>query len=488
MTILLIFKNAIMQKLTILIIIINILAINSINAQELPELGNYSSNMLSTVQEQQLGRKFMRELQTKASINYDPLINDYLNLVGYRLVANTSNHQPHFHFFVVTSSDINSFAGPGGYIGVNSGLILLTKTESELAAVLAHEISHVNQHHMARSIARAKELSLPMLAAMLAAVAVSVTSNSDAAMGAALAALGGGNQDMTSFMRSNEKEADRIGLKTLYRAGFDPMAMPTFFRRMQQDSLSYSNDIPRSLQNHPVTNVRIADAENRAVLYPARKVKSSLNYYLMRARLRVQDSKTGFEIVNYFASQLKNHTYQNLAAAKYGYALALLKNNKTKLAISEINKLLSKTPNDVIYQMDLAKAQLKDKQAQKALKTLQNSLSFYPDYYPLIVQYSQSLLKAKQANKARLFLQKQILDYPNDKILYALLSRAQGESNHLADSYQSRAKLSQLQGDHYLAIVQLQEALKLPKLDSETKAILNAKILDSRLRGNDRAK
>ena len=462
-----------MQKLVKLIIIISILAINSVNAQELPKLGNYSSTTLSTVQEQQLGKQFMRELEQQASINYDPLINDYLNSLGYRLVSHTEDPQPHFHFFVVNSSDINSFAGPGGDIGVNSELILTTESESELAAVLSHEITHVNQHHIARSITRAKQLSLPMLAAMLAAIAVSATTNSDAAMGAAMAALGTGSQDMTSFTRGNEQEADRIGLNTLYRSGFDPMAMPAFFRRMQQASLAYGNDIPTALQDHPVTDVRIADAENRAKQYPPRKVKSSLNYYLMRARLRVESSNTSLAAVNYFHSQIKQ---QNSAASKYGYALALVKNKQPKLAIAEINKLLKKDPDQIIYQMALAKAQLANKQSQKALKTLQNSLSFYPDYYPLIVQYAQSLLKAKQANKARIFLQTQTLDYPNNERLYTLLSRAQGESNHLADSYQSRAKLCQMQDDTDLAIVQLQQALSLPKLDSETKDILNDKI------------
>ncbi len=455
-----------------------ILTINLANAQELPELGNYSSTHLSTIQEQQLGKQFFHELEHEVSINHDPLINDYLTSLGYRLVEHTEDHQPDFHFFIVNNSDINSFASPGGYVGVNSGLILLTNSESELAAVLSHEISHVNQHHIARTIARAKELSLPMLAATLAAIAISTKSNSSAAMGAAMAALGGGNQNITDFMRSNEKEADRIGLKTLYRSGFDPMAMPTFFRRMQQSSLSYGNDIPSSLLDHPVTDFRIADTQSRAVLYPPRKVASNLNYYLMRERLRVQESTPGPELINYFASQLKNHTYQNPDAALYGYALALLKNNKPKLARAEINKLLGKDPNQVIYQMALAEVQLKNNQPQQALKTLQNSLNFYPDYYPLIVQYAKSLLDAKQANKARIFLEKQILDYPNDQTLYGVLSRAQGESNHFSDSCQSRAKLYELQGDNDLAIVQLQTALNLPHLDSETKAILNAKITE----------
>ncbi|MCK4609329.1 MAG: M48 family metallopeptidase, partial [Gammaproteobacteria bacterium] len=450
------------------------------NAQELPQLGNYSSTTLSSAKEQRLGKQFMLAVEQQSSVNHDPLITDYINTIGDKLVQYTDNRDTQFHFFVVNSSEINAFAGPGGYIGVNSALILTTKTESELASVLAHEITHVNQHHIARSMAHAKALSLPTLAAIVAAAAIGATTHSDAtadaAMGAVMAAIGGTSQNMTTFTRNNEKEADRIGLQTLYNAGFNPMAMPAFFHQMQQSALAYGSEIPAYLQDHPVTDVRIADAENRAKQYSKRKVTSSLDYYLMRARLRVATTKNNRDAVDYFKAQLQTKSYQNLAAAEYGYTVALTNDHKPQAAVQVINKLIAKAPNQVVYQMALAEAQLNKKQYHPAIKTLKHSLAFYPDYYPLIVEYARTLLKAKQPNQARLFLQRQVLDYPNDELIYALLAIAQGKSGHLADAYQSRARICVLYGDLDMAIVQLHQAQKLPNLSSNTKAILAAKI------------
>jgi predicted Zn-dependent protease len=466
-----------MQKFIRLLIIFSILATYHTNAQQLPDLGNYSSIVLPEAQEQQLGKAFMQQLNKQILINHDPLINDYINSIGNRIAEHANNHWTNFHFFIVNDPEINAFAGPGGYIGINSGLILTTQSESELAAALAHEITHVNQHHIARMVNHVKNLNLPALAALLATIVIGGQTNSSAAIAAAMAALGGGAQNMINFTRGNEEEADRIGIQALYRAGFDPMAMPIFFQRMQRAAINYSDRIPAYLEDHPVTDVRIADAENRARQYPQKKITSSLDYYLTCARLRVtESSKSSSDAVDYFQNQLKNHSYSNLNATKYGYALALIKADKPKTAIQVINNLIANDPNQVIYQMALANIEMSNKHPTEATKILHDSLALYPDYYPLIVQYAQTLLKAKHPNAASLFLKEQILNYPDNEILYKLLARAQGESGKLGDAYQSMAKLYEFQGDFDMAIVQLQQALRLPHPDSDTKAIIKAKI------------
>ncbi len=465
-----------MQKfIKLLIITFTILPFYIANAQNLPDLGDYSAIALPPAQEKQLGKAFMHQLELQTPVSHDPLISNYINAIGNRLAQHAENHWTNFHFFVVNDSEINAFAGPGGYIGVNSGLILTTRNENELAATLAHEITHVDQRHIARTVTHAKELSLPTLAALIAGAVIGGLSNSDAGAAAVMAALGGSSQNMINFTRGNEEEADRIGMQTLYRAGFDPMAMPHFFRHMQQMALTYGNHVPAYLQDHPVTDVRIADAQNRAKKYPRRKVNSSIEYYLMHARLRVSNNKSKFSI-NYFRDQLNNHSYQNQAAAQYGYALALLKGNKAKKAVKIINNLIKHNPNQVIYILALADAKIVNKQTKEAINLLNNTLTLYPDYYPLIIQYAQTLLKANQANQARIFLEKQIFNYPDDVPLYILLARAQGKSEHYADAYQTRATLFGIYGANKMALAQLQQALSLPNLDSNTKAILQAKI------------
>ncbi|KPJ67547.1 MAG: hypothetical protein AMJ43_04680 [Coxiella sp. DG_40] len=466
-----------MKKFIKFLIIFSFLMTCHINAQTLPNLDNYNSTTLSDIQEQQLGKVFMRQLNKQISINNDPLISDYLNSIGNRIAEHANNHWTNFHFFVVNDPEINAFAGPGGYIGVNSGLILTTQSESELAAALAHEITHVNQHHIARSMSHVKNITLPSLAAFLVAIAVGGQTNSSTAIAAAMASLAGSTQNMINFTRGNEEEADRIGIQTLYRAGFDPMAMSTFFRNMQRAAMNYRDRIPAYFKDHPVTDMRIADAENRAKQYPREKINSSLNYYLTYARLKVAETtQNSSDAVDFFQNQLKNHTYVNLDATKYGYALALLKAGKPNIAIQVINGLITSNPDQVIYQMALADTEIANKHFQRAVKILHDSLTLYPDYYPLIVQYAQTLLKTKQPNKARLFLNEQTSNYPDDETLYKILAKAQGESGYLAEAYQTRAKLYEFQGDLDMAIVQLQQALKLSSLDNDTNTIIKAKL------------
>lgn len=445
------------------------------NNHKLPSLGNYSSNVLTRAEEKKLGQLFMKQLRQQIDILYDPLINDYINSIGQRLATSSADRRSRFHFFVVNDPAINAFAGPDGHIGVNTGTILTTTTESELAAVMSHEITHINQRHIARAIARQRRLSLPTIAGILAAVAIG-TQNPEVGIGAVTAIMAGSAQSYIDFTRENEKEADRIGMQTLYNAGFDPMAMPEFFERMQKANINYMTKTPEYLQNHPITTVRIADAVNRAKQYPQKKIESSMDYYLMRARIRVINDQTGNKAAIFFHDCLRDKTCQNMPAAEYGYALALLKQRKFTKADTVITKLIKQDPNQVIYQMAQAQIKMKSKQQTAALKILKNSLELYPDYYPLIIQYGHALLKNGDFKTARIFLKQQVENYPDDKELWSILAKAQGETGQLADAYQSRAKLFELDGNKRMAIVQLKQALKLKNLDKDTKEILKAKI------------
>lgn len=467
-----------MKKFINLIIILSVIITSGIKAQELPSLGNYSATVLSTAQERQLGQAFMQEITAKVPLVQDPLINNYLQTLGYKLVSHTDHGQTKFHFFIVKNNTINAFAGPGGYVGVNAGIILITKTESELAGVLAHEITHVTQHHIARAITRQKQLALPTMAAILAAVVLGTQAGTDVAAGVIGATVGGSIQGMINFTRHSEQEADRIGIQTLYRSGFNPMAMPNFFERMQQAEFSAGNDIPEYLRTHPLTTSRIADAKNRTLQYQVSKtaLQSSEDYYLMRARIRVELSRTGKDAANYFHDQLKNNTYQNRDAIYYGYALALLKAKHPDTATKIINQLLQQQPHQVVYQMALAEIKTTTHHPKTAVPILKNALEFNPDFYPLIVQYAKTLIIAKQFNTAGHFITQEIQAYPNDATLYTLLSQAQGNAGNLTAAYQARAKVFALNGNNNMAIIQLQQALKQPNLDRHTKIIINAKI------------
>ena len=167
----------------------------SANSQviNLPDIGSTADATLSPDQEKRLGEAFMRNLRQSLEIVDDPVVNSYVQDIGNRLVSHVENYPLDFTFFVVNDPTINAFAGPGGYIGVNTGLILATDSESELASVLAHETAHVTQRHLQRSFETANKLNLPTAAAIIAAMILGAQTNNGQAAEALLAATMAGS-------------------------------------------------------------------------------------------------------------------------------------------------------------------------------------------------------------------------------------------------------------------------------------------------------
>jgi beta-barrel assembly-enhancing protease len=237
---------------------------------QLPSMGSSAGRIASPQEQRQYGFYVLHELRNQAQVLDDALLDDYINALGYRLVSYSPQPDQPFTFFVVRDSSINAFALPGGFVGVNAGLITTTANESELAAVLAHEISHVTQQHLVRAVeAEQKYAPLMVLAMVGALVAASRqspynTSNSD--IGAIATAEGLAAQMEINFTRADESEADRVGIQTLAKANFDPDAMAGFFSRMQKALRPGfdENDVPSLLMDHPVTIERISEAKARA--------------------------------------------------------------------------------------------------------------------------------------------------------------------------------------------------------------------------------
>ena len=312
----------------------------------LPEIGDPSGNLLSPTQERRLGQAFMRSIRASQPVIDDPLMNSYIQRLGEQLVAASDAAGRNFHFFLIDSPQINAFAGPGGYIGIYSGLVTTTESESELASVVAHEIAHVTQNHLIRSFDAAKRMSLPMAALAIAALVLgAATDNAAAGVAAATGIQAGMAQRQINFTRSNEEEADSFGIQALAQADFDPQAMATFFDRMGKATRLYDNgQMPEFLRTHPVTSNRIADARGRAGAYPYRQRPESLDYHLLRARLRGLEFPTPKAAVTFFRGTLDSHRYRNEEAERYGYVLALTANRQHEVAKGQLNELLRQRP------------------------------------------------------------------------------------------------------------------------------------------------
>jgi predicted Zn-dependent protease len=430
-----------------------------IDSIQLPELGSPSDQYLTPSDEARLGRRFMQRVRETGKVLDDPLITEYIQKLGDKLLKQSQAVGEKFTFFVLDKPEINAFAGPGGYIGIYSGLILATQSESELASVIAHEIAHVTQKHLLRAFDTANRMSGKTAALLLASILVGIAGSADAGLAMATGAQAGAIQEQISFTRSNEEEADTVGIQILEQAGFDPRAMPIFFERMTHASRLYETGIPEILRTHPVTTNRIADALGRAEKYPYRHYPGNLSYYLTREALRVRQFKNTDEAVTHFTSGLKEGRHLNQEAHRYGHALALAANRDFLKARGIIEKLLGENPNQVEYILASADIAESSEDQSKELKILDTYYNLMPHNYPLAVAYIEALTTVRQLDKARKITKQAISLRNNEPSLYRLLSKIEELDHNKTESHRILAEAFIADGDLTAAIQQLEIAL-----------------------------
>ena len=430
----------------------------------LPDFGDPSGTLISPIEEQQLGVEFMRSVRREVTVIDDPQIEEYIQNLGYRLVAGADPQPFRFTYFVIREPDINAFAGPGGYIGVNSGLILMAQSESELASVLAHETAHVTQHHLLRTFAKESRTSLPTMAALLAALILG-GHNPQVAEAAIASTVAGSAQMHISFTRENELEADRVGMQILVSAGYDPRYMAEFFERLQKATRFYQSGVPKLLMDHPVTTERIAYSRSRAEQYPHIAPPDDLPFELIRAKLRVLTTDDPNQSIQFFENALKQKTYSNEEAAHYGYALALLNKGEVAEARKQVKWLLDKSPNRIDYLIAEAQVESAADNGKVALKIYDDAIKLYPRNYPLTILDSTELIRDGQAPAARQLLQ-EYLRYRDPKpLVYKLLAQAENDAGSRIESQQALAEYDYLNGQTRSAIEHLNQALSLTKKD-----------------------
>jgi len=261
------FKSALLSVVTAAVVFVSGAGADDI---KLPDMGSPADAILSANDEARIGRAIMRDIRNSGMVVEDPLVNEYINEVGNKVAAQTNDGDHDFTFFVIDDHRINAFALPGGYIGVHTGLLEATRSEDELAGVLAHEIAHVTQRHIARAVHASSRQSILSTAMMLGAILAGVAGGGSDVIQAGIAvAQGTAAQQQINFTRSNEHEADRVGIAALADAGFDPYGMASFFDVMsRQNTRAPDERAPAFLMTHPVTTARIAEARDRARSFP----------------------------------------------------------------------------------------------------------------------------------------------------------------------------------------------------------------------------
>lgn len=448
----------------------------------LPELGDSASSLVSSREEQQLGRVWLQMFRSQAPVVDDPLLQDYLEHTVYELASHSELDYPQLSLVIVDNKNINAFAVPGGVIGVNNGLFLQAPHEDEFASVIAHELAHLSQRHFVRSLEAAKRQQIPAMAGLLAGIILSATAGADAGMAAIAATQAATLQSRLSYSRQHEQEADRIGMQTLYRSSRDPYAFARMFETMQRASRFSGSRPPEFLLTHPVTESRIADARSRAAQLSGRMVGArpgddDLEYQLMRARVRLHFAETPSQAVRDFRALISTPGNDG-KADQYGLALALFNAGLPTDAAQTLAPLLANDPERIAYQLLQARIEDALGHPQQARERLANSLAINPGNYPLVMGYSQLLQQQGQLEHALELLRTHSYKRPDDPVIWYRLAELYGLTHNIMALHQARAEYFILKGYLDDADKQLLYALRLSGEDHVANAIIQQRQRD----------
>ncbi len=442
------------------------------HAEGLPDLGDASDSVVTEPQERAIGKRIMLDIRGDRAFVEDPEISEYISSLGNRLLmasrGATNDNRRDFEFFVLNDESINAFALLGGFVGFHSGLILASRTESELAGVMGHEIAHVLQRHAARGAMGQRGSGLMQLAALAAAILAArsgSTSSGQATEAAIVGAQALSIQNQLDYSRDFEREADRIGIQIMMRAGFDPQGMVGFFDRLLRANRHNDGKAPGYLRTHPLTTERIADMQNRVdqlLSESDSKLKlyaESPDYKMAQAKLRAM-SMSGLDGVNFFKNAIAERTILRNRADVYGLALSLTKARDLAAAERELATVRqSPAPHPWIENL-AAEIQLQQKRYEDAIATYSAGLKRFPDSRALALGLVDAHFQAGQIGEALRIGNERLKLTPDDAALHALvakcyerLGRKLAQHRAISESYYRRGNLTG-------AIEQLEIALR----------------------------
>lgn len=474
-------------------------------AQNLPTLGDSDREELTPIVERKVGEEIMREIRRDPDYIDDAPLLEYLNRLGNTLVEakpevrGEANYD--FSFFALRDPTLNAFALPGGFIAVHSALVLAAQSESELAAVMGHEIGHVAQRHIARMLAQQhQDAVIPLAAIALAALAA--RSSPDAASALVIGSEGLALQRQLSFSRDAEREADRVGLQIISAAGFDTSGMVSFFGRMQKATRAY-REVPAFLQNHPMTTERIADMQARIDSLPYKQHVDSVDFQLIRARLRVlqDDSTQGMrEAETFFNEQLVQNPHTQLAPSKYGQAFIAFKRrdfDKARILLSEARAAAQKEPQSAtggeptygaIIDNLAIDINLGANRPAEAAKLAATAREKFPYSRGIAWQYADCLLAEGRNGDAVIYLRDQAQLYRQEPQVQALLAKAYAAEGKQALQHLALAESYALTDGLLPALEQLSLARKAPDASFYDNAIIDAREREFKERWNEQQK
>lgn len=433
----------------------------------LPELGESATQFLNSQQEEDIGKRFLQELLRQENYLDDPFLRSYLNGLGRSIGESASLRGQQLHFNLLEENQLNAFAVPGGYITFNSGLILTTETESELASVVGHEIAHLSQRHLPRLIAKQQSQQLPTTAAILASILI----GGQAGIAGVTMAQANLLSNQLSYSRDFEREADAIGMNLMVDSGFDPKAMASFFDKLQRFNLVSSKDVPEFLRTHPLSYTRVAEAESRQTSLPSVESKSSLDYLLARNRIQALYAGRPEDAIKTLGQDREEPLNANnplrVDAIDYGLALAMGRLRRYDEALGLISNVAQKHPDNAAIAVAHAEILTRSGDPGAAAALLDEIAERHPTLIWIGYPQIETLLENDDAADAKKVARRHLRHHPDEFRLYRKLSEANVKLGKLAEAHQADAEYLAATGRYKEAVSALRLALRENDGDSD---------------------
>ena len=507
----------ILLPLATLVLAVGLACVARAQESSLPDIGSSAGELIDPAVELQYGAYTLYELRRLGLVLDDPLVDDWLHAMGYRLAASSDTPGQSFTFFMMGDRQINAFATLGGYIGLNAGLVITAENEAEVAGVVAHEIAHVSQRHVLRAVERARKDQIPILLAMIGAIAASQAAgssspdSSDSSSNATAAVITGAMalmaQRQIDYTRSNESEADRVGIQTLARSGYEPNGMADFFERMQKASRGNSGgyQVPEYLRSHPVTSTRISETRQRAQKLVAerpaapdtsRKPGTLLlpgiyslgggpsesvggNFGWVRERLRVLSAKDPAAALREYRAMARAPGAGTTDAQRYGLALAQLRGGYPAEAEATLDDLLLRHPQHLWLTLARAEAAAVAGRRTQASERFDALLARHPDSRPVRLTYTQALGEVATpaaGRRAQEVLRPLLASSADDPLFQRNFARASELAGDIVRAGEAYAETAYLNGRAVDALNQLAGLMKRDDLDYYQRARIEARM------------
>ena len=405
-------------------------------ADQLPDLGSTSDNIINKVHEKKIRHQILAQAYSSKLVERDPELIFYINNLGSRLLKGVPElNSNNTTFFTIKDPTVNAFAMLGGIIGIHTGLLYAANSESELASVLAHEIAHLSQKHLPRIIeAQSKDTFKTSLAMVFALLLT--RSNAQMANAALQTATASAVQNTLDFTREHEKEADREGLLILNRAGFDERGAVSFFKTLDKANQFSVGAAPYFLRTHPITLDRISDIEDRLKDFPFRQVSDNPSFKFVKAKMKAFSGEPS-DMVNIFTKNISNKSYGNESAENFSLAYAYLRDNQIDKAREILNKIIHlKNTSPTIIELE-ANILKREGKFQIVQSLYEKALFKKPNYQAYIYGLADVYIRMNDLDKAMSLIEKALLIYPSDSNLYKLLAKVHTKQKALYLEYKN---------------------------------------------------